>query len=299
MKCPNCNVECVDNVCPQCNGYFDEDLLSLSESASNDDDAGESDDEVVVSTTVRHKPSKKHRPHRSRPPASDADGDDSSRPRRRHHAPETDSGSSGGKYVGKYDQFWEEDGNIQSGPASDSASAASASKTNANPGYGKGISDIPESDGNLNGLPFDPLQMCKDAWNGFSRLPLMERIYCGASIGLCFFSILPWYSYRSTDGFEESSFIFIQLFCFLLSIVPVISLIMKKQSREIPAVPPKFVPLIPVASGFAAALFSIAGCLYILHEKSVHATVGPFGAIACSAVLFLGSGGAGLFRKQS
>ena len=270
--------------------------MSLSAAASDDDDDGGNEEALVPSAAAHHKSSKKHHPHRERPPvpvSDEADGEDSPAPRRRR-APETDSGGEGGnkKYVGKYDQYWEDD------EYDKKAKAVSTSPKGISPDSGTGNGNSESDNGDLNGLPFDPLQMCKDAWSGFCQLPIMERIYCCASIGLIFFAMLPWYSYRNMDGFEDTSHMMVEGICFLLGVFSIVNLVLKRKSKMIPGVPPKLVPLIPVICGFVSALISIFSCLYILQEKSVSMTFAPCGSLGCAVILFLGSGGAGLFNRK-
>ena len=324
MKCPNCHVECKDNVCPQCNGYFDEELMALSENALGDDDIGTPppDSEMSSSGTAR-KVHKKHRPHKPHP-SSDSGASVSTR-RARAPLPVADdestgeddddsepapppaarsSGSSGGGYVSKYAQYWEDDDPKPPKKAeAPSQSSAKSPDSKAVSTYGQGIPEPKPSDGNLNGLPFDPLQLCRDTWNNFRRLSFMERIYIGSGVLLSLFSIIPWYSYKSTSegsfGQEMDGYLTGQFFIFLLGLLPIAALVLQKQPQTLPQIPRKFLPLIPLGTGLVATAICVLSLIYLMAGSNMAPSwIVLLCSIGFSALIFLGSGGASLFGKK-
>lgn len=318
MICPNCKVECVDSICPKCNGYFDEELMAMSLSAPGGDEV---DDVPGTALAVDRHHKKKvrraapiasddagHAPRRRRRAPTDSAGDDddvvletslSTEVRSDASSGEQGASGGGGKYKSKYDEYWEEEEPWKK------ADPPKYKDANGNEVvYGQSLYTAPEEgDGNLNGLPFDPLQMAADMWSGFKALSLMEKVYSAASVAMVCLALFPWYSYRSTEeatnGFIEYGHLAGNFVVALLGALPLVGMALRKHPEWLAGFPRKFVSLLPVVAGFGGALITAVSMFYILAAKNMSPEVFAVGgSFISSCLVFLGGGGAIIFGKK-
>ena len=303
MKCPNCQTSCPDDTsfCPQCDAVLDKSLLEMSLNAPGDD--GDFAPQPKAQGSAR--------PHRKRPAGSrgehgprkrSADGEE--RPRKRRAAPisapeessvETSQkpASGSGGYAGKYAQYWVDD----DPPLKKAEAPVMSTEGGKSRRYGEGIQVTEYDTGDLSALPNDPLAMVKDSWTGFLALPLFQRVSVAASVGLFFFSMMPWSTYIGESGYEDSAYVATNFLGLFLSLVAIASLVIRR-SGSMPQIPRKPLLLAPLAAGVVGALAIVLTAVYLLANDVYSPFMSGLALSFISACVMFVAGGLSLMKKE-
>ncbi|MDR0967168.1 MAG: hypothetical protein LBM75_11855 [Myxococcales bacterium] len=328
MKCPNCRALCPDDTsfCPKCDAVLDESLLELSRSAPGDDDVTPAPDEDEAPQRARlpaHRPQAQRRrspegraeqsarPRHRPPPADEA----AERPRKRRPAPiaiaeaeeeaaaaprpsanptANTNAEEGGRYVGKYSQYWDDD---EPPPRKKPEAPVMATEGGRQYRYGQGIQESTEDTGNLNELPNDPLSLVKDSWKAFLALPFFQRVTASSSVGLFFFSMIPWSYFTNRAGTQDSEYTTANFLGMFLAALCIFGLVLQK-SDTLPKIPRKHLPLVPLAVGLLGALAIVLVTIYLMASRTYSPAMTGLVMSFLSALIIFLSGGMSFLKKE-
>lgn len=313
MKCPYCQTVCPDGTsfCPKCDAVLDEDLIAMGQNAPDDDAP---DDAIIPTNSL----ATTGRPHKKRPAGSHPHhrdrGEEGARPKKRRRPPvdadaedsepspppaakqsSSSAGDGHGKYVSKYAQYWEDEP-----PAKKAEAPIMKTADGREYRYGESAPVAEFDSGNLNGLPNDPLEMMRELWRQFMKLPLFQRVSAGAAVALLLCCIVPWYSYQDPDsGLDVGGYGLPNLLVFVLGCLAIGAITLLTSKDILPQIPRAKLSLVPVGAGLGAVVLVVLDAIYLIASNDYRASIPTLLVSALFAGgTFLG-GGLSLFGRKN